>query len=509
MKKLLSLVLAVMMIAVVGLAFADPVTIGTGTGTTAGTGAAGTGEIGGYVEADKQAESITKSIRIAKEITAFNPDEAYVYGPAITYTYAIAAASGDELVTITDAAGDHTTNLPTTVTALAGTAGATMTGTAANVIEWSNSDILETSATGTPNYKYLTVDFSNVAFDKGPGVYRYKITETATYPNTGVTEGSIAHVRYLDVYVMRSADFNPAHDGTSGKEYTASDWRVYGYVCIGEANKTTPITPSFTAKTNGFVDGDATSSHSSYADEYYTYNFTVTKDLVGDNTMIDHQFPMTVAFSNGPTGTFQLIAKTDGSKSTLTTIEVAAGAATVNSASGVVGAHATSAAIKKVGSAVALASFANAGAPKVADGNTATGTTTGYIKYIGIPNTTVVTATETNDVVGTTYTATVKEDVTTDNGSALTATTITESNGALTSGNTAASIDTGKIATRTAASNGAAGAIAKNIQIEFTNTLAIISPTGYVSRIAPYALIMLAGIALLILAKKRKPVEEE
>jgi hypothetical protein len=510
MKKIGALVLAIVMIAMVGLAFADPVTIGTGTGTTAGTGAAGAGEIGGYVEADKQAQGITKSVRIAKEITAYNPDKAYVYGPAITYTYAIATTSGDELVKITDATTDHTSKVATTVTALPGlTTNVTMTGTEANKIAWTNSDILNTSATGTPNYKYLTIDFSNVAFDKGPGVYRYKITESTTYTNTGVTDGSISAIRYLDVYVMRSANFDATHDGTTGHEYVAADWDIYGYVCIGDADKNTNITPTMTTKTNGFVDGDATSSHDSYADEYYTYNFTVTKDLVGDDTMIDHQFPMTVVFSGGPTGTFQLIAETDGAKSTLTTTEVAAGAETVNSASGVSGASATTAAIKKVGSAVALASFANAGAPKVADGNTTAGTTVGYIKYIGIPNTMVVTVTETNDVTGTTYTATVKEDVTTDNGSALVATTFTASTGILASENAIASIDTDETATRAAATNGNADTIAKNIQVEFTNTLAIISPTGYVARIAPYALILIAGIVLLIVAKRRKPAKEE
>ena len=48
------------------------------------------------------------------------------------------------------------------------------------------------------------------------------------------------------------------------------------------------------------------------------------------------------------------------------------------------------------------------------------------------------------------------------------------------------------------------------VQIYFTNTLDAISPTGYVSRFAPYALILIGGIALLIVAKKRKsPAEEE
>lgn len=42
-----------------------------------------------------------------------------------------------------------------------------------------------------------------------------------------------------------------------------------------------------------------------------------------------------------------------------------------------------------------------------------------------------------------------------------------------------------------------------------TNTLAEISPTGYVSRFALYALILIGGIVLLVIAMKRKGRKEE
>lgn len=458
------------------------------------------GEVGGFDPGNVDNPQVqTKSVNIKKEIKAYNPDESYVYGPAITYTYSITAAAGEELVNITDQPEDHTSGVATVTKALAGVGTPVLNGTAANVIAWTNTDILEASATGVSNYKNLNVDFSSIVFTQ-PGVYRYKISETVTYDNTGVTDGAISDTRYLDVYVMRSGDFDPTHDGTTGHEYVAGDWSIYGYVCISpesvtnDAGGKTAVDPN-TKKTNGFIYDDTNSP-----DEYYTYNFVVSKDLVGDNNMINNQFPLAVAFSGGPSGTFQLIAETDAdSKSTITT--------TTETATTTVNGNTISGSILKVGSAVALSSFGNAGSPKVADGNTTTGTTVGFIKYIGIPNTTIVSVTETNNVIGTTYTASVKEDV----GSGLATTTITSTTGTMGASDATASIDNGETATRTAATGGTAGQIAKNVQIQFTNNLATISPTGLMFRYGPYVLILICGVVLLFLGVKfmRRNKEED
>ena len=420
------------------------------------------GEVGGFApDHVDDPQTLAKSVNIQKAIVAYNPDEAYVYGPAITYTYSITAAADEELVDITDQPADHESGIATTVTVLPGVMAPSLTGTAENTIAWTNNDILNASSTGTANIKNLVVDFSGITFTK-PGVYRYKINETTTYENTGVTDGTSTAIRYLDVYVMRSSSYT---DGTA-----PGQWAIYGYVCFDSTLGTNNVTPE-SHKTNGFVGGSDTQGNTT-ADQYYTYNFTVTKDLVGDNTMINHQFPLTVSFSNGPTGTFQLIAKTDGTNSSLTTTKVNAGADTVNYATGI------------------------------------TGATTGYIKYIGIPNTTVVTVTEENDNVGTTYTATVKEDDTKDDGSALVSVPVTSTTGLLASESLAASIDNTETATRTAAYAGEAGSLAKNVQIQFTNTLAIISPTGVVFRIAPYVIMLVVGLLIFFAMRRYRRREE-
>lgn len=443
------------------------------------------GEIGGYTEADTQYVD-DKEVVLKKEITVYNPDETLVYGPAITYTYQIAPASGDELVSITDAASDHVSGLATTTTALGGiTAGVTMTGTSANTIAWTNADILEASATGAANYKDLTINFNSVVFT-APGVYRYKITENAvSYVTSGVTDGSIGNIRYLDVYVMRSAGFNAAHDGTSGHEYEAGDWRVYGYVCINNEAATNAITPTSevnTVKTNGFVDTN-TEANTSTADEYRTYNLTLGKTLSGDSTMNSHKFPFHATWTAGPaTGTFQFIVKTDGNT------QVSSAAETKNST--VNGTDISSNEPQKVGGADVVGTSDKDGTPFIANGAT--------VKYIGIPNGTKVTVTETNDVEGTTYTTTATETI---GNNSATDIAFTGGTAEKSADNTKATMDKNDTAVY---AQSAAPENDSNVAIQFTNSLAIISPTGLAFRIAPYVLMFAAGVSLIVLFIKRK-----
>lgn len=437
------------------------------------------GEVGGFTQPDTPTVK-EKAINIKKEITAYNPDSGvkFVYGPAITYTYTIAAASGTELVSITDDTTDHASGAATTVTAVAGvTTGVTMTGTAANKIEWTNADILDVSASGTANYKNLTIDFSDVVFPQA-GVYRYKITESAaTYGTSGVTEGTDdAHIRYLDVYVMGSDSYT---DGS-----TAEEWSIYGYVCIDSGSATTAITPSATFKTDGFVDSD-TATDTSTADEYRTYNLTIGKTLTGDATMSSHKFPFDATWTAGTaSGSFQFIVETDG---TVQVSKTAVSATTsVNGTD--VAAH------SKVGGASAVGTADKDGTPSIADGGT--------VKYIGIPAGTKVAVTETNDVTGTTYTTTATEKIGTGEAAAVAFT-----------GGTAVLSEDSKTATTAATktvtyAQASAPDSGKDVAIQYTNVLAIISPTGYVARFAPYALMLIGGIALLVIAMKHRKHSE-
>ena len=437
------------------------------------------GETGGYTEKDTPNVN-TKVVILKKEITAFNPDESLIYGPAITYTYEIAAASGDELVTVTDATTDHTSGQAITTTVLPGIVdGVSMTGTDANTIAWTNADILEASAGGTANYKNLTVSFENVVFTQ-PGVYRYKITETPdAYTTSGVTDGGISAVRYLDVYVMRSDDYGEDDQGNASTTNRAGWWRVYGYVCVNSVSAKVNITPDSavnTVKTNGFV-----SAGNDTADQYHTYNLTVGKTLEGDSTMESHQFPFDVTWTVGAaTGTFQYIAKTENGASVTTTAQGAT--TTVN------GTEVSANTINKVGGANAVGTADKDGTPLIPHGGT--------VKYIGIPNGTKFAVTETQDVIGTTYSVTAKETVGTG-----TATDV------LWTGGTATRDDSEKIATaykdNTAIyARSEAPDADKSVAIQVTNTLQNISPTGLMFRYGPYILMLLGGIVLLVLGVK-------
>ena len=457
MKKLVSLILAIMMIAAVGAAFADPATL---------TG----GEVGGSTFPTDSPTSQGKTVNIQKELTVYNVDETSINAPTMSYTYAITA--GAAAISVTDATTDHANSTAVTVQTKAGVTPnlVTLTGTSANTIAWTPGETVTASTDGTSNYKNLTVDFSNVVFGAA-GVYRYVITETpATYAAAGVTETNNAtnpHVRYLDVYVR------PVTTGfTDGS--LAADWDIYGYVCMVESEAITPdgdTTTTGAVKTNGFVSG--TNDGTAYnADSYYTYNVTVSKTVTNDAyAKANHAFPFTVLFTNSTiTQAVDISSSTTGTAAGFT--DPASAALSAGSTNGIV---------------------------TLKDSSS--------VKYIGIPNGTQVEVYETNDMSGVTY------QVTTVANTTGTATTTTDA--AVTDSTTPASAVAQ--ATTKAAYQSTKTSFTPTVNadddvvhtIAVDNNLQLISPTGYVSRYAPYALILIGGIALLIIAKKRKPAKDD
>ena len=449
MKKALALALAVLMMASLSVAaFAE--------GEAELTG----GEVGGYTSPDSPKVQ-NKTLILKKELTAYNLDATQIQAPTISYTYAITA--GDAGVNVTDATSDHADGIGALkVPTKAGiTEGVAITGT----IEWTNAETLNADTDGEANYKDLKINFSNVVFT-GPGIYRYVITETApNYAASGVTATTGTHTRYLDVYVKAADSF------TNGS--AADDWDIYGYVCMYENKAITPdgdTTTTGAMKTNGFVAGTNDDTEIK-ADSYYTFNVTVSKTVVNDNyAKATHAFPFTVIFTNAAvTQSVDISSATTG-----TTpdgfIDPDPAALSVGDTKGVV--------------------FIKDGAS---------------VKYIGIPNGTSVEVYETNDMTGVIYQVT---------------TTLTPTGTAPNTDNSVSWGNAPTVAVAQAAEKEAFQSTKATIAttadkdddnayaVAVTNRLLTISPTGVSLRVAPYALMLCAGLLLVFFSRRRKAKAE-
>ena len=445
LTKLTALLLAILMIALVGAAYAE---------STAKLGDDEDGVAGKWQEKDTPIAQAT-SINIKKEITAYNVNGTAVHAPVVTYTYTVTPATVDGK-TVTDEDDDHASGTAVTAPVNAGvTTGLTVNGgtagnatSATGTLEFDNSKTFNTAAAGETNEYDITLDFSDITFTQ-PGVYRYQIVETIAagtadeddYDKVAMEDGG-SNIRYLDVYV----------DGNLA---------IYGYVCI--ADNAGSVTPS-TTKSNGFVSSDDDTING--ADSYYTYDLTLSKDVENDSyAEANTAFPFTVIFNNSEsyTSTFT-IGQTVGDGSTgLTTLT----------------------GLPAAWNGVAL----------VKDG--------ADITITGIPAGVDVDVYETNIVTGVTYTVETSVnggDAVTDNnviaGSAPTTAKAQETKADCES--TKATVDTPKIA-----------AVDALQTVEITNTLSLISPTGLVVRFAPYGLLLIGGIALLIIAMKHRKHNEE
>lgn len=446
------------------------------------------GEIGGTTFPKDSPGTQDKNINIKKELTVFNVDVESIKAPNISYTYTVTA--GPANVKITDATSDHAND--TAVSAL--TKAGVLTGLKVNntegttgTIAWTSAEEVNASTAGVSNYKNLNIDFSSVNFG-APGVYRYTITEALTnsytYASSGVTETDNTtnpHTRYLDVYVRANPTAADLDKNENGDLDEATDWDIYGYVCVLESEEITPdgdTTTKGAVKTNGFVAGTNDSKDYS-ADSYYTFNVTVSKTVTNDNyAKATHSFPFTVIFTNNA------VTQNVDIKSTVT------------------------------GTASGFTDPENSPLKKDTDTSNIKGVVaikdSSSVKYIGIPNGTSVEVYETNDLTGVTYQVSTTVDGTT-------STTDDTVDPAVISGS--APTDAVAQASQKAEYQSTKANITTiaNADDDVSHTVAVdnnmqmISPTGVVLRVAPYLLMLAAGIALVVIlmAKRRKHTDEE
>ena len=234
-------------------------------------------------------------------------------------------------------------------------------------------------------------------------------------------------------------------------------------------NKTTVA-----VKTTGFVSGKSDSSTTVSADSYYTFNVTISKTVEGDPYgAATTAFPFTVLFTNDAvTKNVDVIGNVESATVT-GWIDPAAGV--LSSTNGVV--------------------------------NIKSG---GVIKYIGIPCGTSVEVYETNVAEGVTYK--VKTELTTN-----TTTTINDPSvswGTAPSNAVTQAMSEGKKtnayeSTKATFTTTANADDDNDYTVAITNTLVTISPTGVTLRIAPYAIMLAAGVCMLIFSRRRRTAYED
>ena len=446
----MALVLALAMVLAMGtVAFAADDTY-KGSGDSNATGVAG-----------------KTTIPLIKGIVFFNANGSAVYEPNITFSYEVtpdtAIAADGTTASVTDDGSLNVilgTSTPVTRNVYPGPDG----GVIGTSISFSAANTAVTAtATGTEAEQSGNLTFVPSAFSK-PGIYRYVITERVSGTGTdaenlaaaGLTARDTSYdtTRYLDVYVK---------NGDSGLE-------MYGAVIFKSAS-TTPgqdDIDTITEKTTGFEpgsDGVATYDADRNVDKYTTYDFTVKKTVSGSMADKNHEFPFFVTVSNS----------INGAKFTYTadSTETFAGA---NNANGVI---TLSAADFSIGSDEITSTL------KLKNNDT--------VKLVGVPSN------QTDDLA-----VVIKEfndtyDSYTPSASAVEGTLTMTTGTAMTAQSGSDSTESFSIKDNDTADQ----------VLTINNNLSEISPTGVVLRIAPYALMLAAGIVLLIVSRRRKAQAED
>ena len=511
LKKLSALVLALLMIlslAATALATgADNTYTGSGDPNAVNTG--------------NNARVGETTIPLTKCIVFFNANGSNVYEPNISFKYVVTPAMDVALDGTTATVTDGSTP-PVTRNVYRGPAGGVYGGTYVDGTGDSGLIIAFTTANGT---KGTAADGAEVeetgdlTFDASkfqrPGIYRYLITESVVGTGTdaanlaaaGLTarDSGYTTTRYLDVYVK----YVPVDDDNDPSTPDVYQLKMYGAVIFvstqtgsGQTPGTDDITTT-TEKTTGFQPGvgSTTSGTITYAndtnvDKYTTYDFIVKKTVSGTMADRNHEFPFYVAVSNSISGA--KFTYTADASETFTGATNTSGAVELSNADFTIGDDAAATSTLKL---------------KNND----------KITLVGLPsdqtNPLSVVIKEFNDTFDT-YTASVAAtsstdptliSLTWDGTSAYTganngilapvATSETHKSIAVVAGG----FDSNYVATPfDLKANDTAGQI-----LTIDNNLTEISPTGVVLRVAPFALMLAAGIVLFLFMRRRRDEAEE
>ena len=391
-----------------------------------------------------------KTINIKKELISFNATSTSVHAPAFTYVYTVTPADVSNL-TVTDEEGDDGDHKSGAAVVAPVQAGKTAKLKVNNGTEGTAE-----SAVGTlvfANTNTLTTSADGTANE-------YDITldfSGVAFTQPGVYRYQIAET-LADSKTYAGIDVEDGGTNTLYLDvYVDGDLAIYGYVCMAANASVTPDTE----KTNGFV------TASNGADKYYTYDLTLSKNVENDSYAESNvAFPFTVIFNNSDSFT------------TTYTIEETAGTGST-------------------GISPAAASAPEwSGVAKVKEG--------GAITYTGIPAGVDVDVYETNPVTGVTY----EVQTVVNDGTPVTDSSVTWGSEPASAVAQAASKNEYE-STKATVDTTAVTKITTDQTVAITNSLLLISPTGVVLRIAPYVMILCAGIALLLISRRRKAAVEE
>ena len=400
--------------------------------------AAGTTAGGGVPAPTVTVTDTNNTVSIRKDLIFINDAATAVREPNTTYTYTLSAVDMSA-ATATVKDSDGMSG-----PVKSGVADAITTKTA--TITFASTATSATSEAGVTQTRYadFTFDLAGTKFP-GPGIYRYKIVEAnATKATVGIDAmATYNDTRYLDVYVKKTSE-------------TDDTPVIYGYVLFESDDSTisfdgTTSQTNIAKKSSGYVNTSNTASKVyTNVDVYRTQNVTINKTTTGLMADKNNDFPLTITFT----------APADGMADIPVDVTLVDDATLAGTSSDAIGTYVT------------LVACAGELSGTVDNGSS--------ISFIGVPEGATVSLVETNntpDSYKVKAEATVGSTASTPLAEAI----------------VAASATTGTFTALTMSST---------TTIDLTNTLDTISPTGFITRFAPYVLLLVGGILLIVLGRK-------